>query len=161
MKGKFDDILQKNGKEKTKDTKIKPVKFGARVRKITSKNSVVEEESIERLKELWKNKKIVTRKIIFWKSMEIDPNLYGGVISVHHIGKLNNWFYYGFVKKFKLSLHKILSVDQKLPLDWEQNMVDLRERVSARQMASKSLYGTTLIPSVRDEYYVNTYHVPF
>ena len=55
-------------------------------------------------------RKRVTRNLIFWKVLELDPNLLGGVGSDKHMSKLKKWFYYGLKRWTKLSVGKIAIV---------------------------------------------------
>ena len=75
--------------------------------------------------------------------------------------KTRKWFYYGFVKRFDMSVRKISSVGQKLPpADWEAQMVNMRGRVRHRQGPKQPPDGSVVITGIRDTYYFNTDHVP-
>ena len=140
--------------------KKKSLKVDGRGRKMLDEKSRVEKELDRWLDEQFKNERRITRTMIFRKVMEIDPNFCGGVNDPELLNKLKRWFYYGAKLRCNLSVRKIASVGQKLPTDWEAQMVKVRERVRRMQKPALRGDGTVRIVGVKDEHLVNTDHVP-
>lgn len=160
LAGELEQLRTAMGKEKLKLLRSKTLDPKARGRKPTEERSHVDKELLKWLEDLWKNEKRVTRTMIFRKALEINPELYGGVQSEGFLGRMKNWFYYSFVKKFNLSCRKIASVGQKLPENWEEKMVDFRRRLTRRQDPQTRADGSTRVVGVQDAYYINTDQVP-
>lgn len=154
-KGDLNKLLGLTGKEKLKAMKKKSINPNARGRKPLNAASELEVKLGEWITKLEEEEKRITRTMIFRKALELEPGFCDGDIQ-----KLKKWFYYGFKKRFDLSIRKIASVGQKLPKNWEEQMVDMRGRVRHRQGASQQPDGRVLITGVTDEYYFNTDHVP-
>ena len=155
MRIKSQEMLGLSGKEKLKALKKKSINPNARGRKQLNSASSLEAELGRWITKLEEEEKRITRTMIFRKALELDPGFYGGDIK-----RLKKWFYYGFVKRFELSIRKIASVGQKLPKDWEAKMVQMRGRVRHRQQPLAQPDGRVLITGVTDAYYFNTDHVP-
>ena len=98
--------------------------------------------------------------MIFREAMKIDPLFEGRVDSGDLMPKLKKWFYYGFMKRFNLFIRKITSVEQKLPQDWKEKMVDMRGRVKHRQLPTEQPNDSIVLKGVHDADYFNTDHVP-
>jgi hypothetical protein len=153
--GLLNELLSLTGKEKMKSLKKKSINPNARGRKQLNSASELEEELGRWVTKLEEEEKRITRTMIFRKALEFDPDFQGGDLK-----RLKKWFYYGFVRRFDLSLRMIASVGQKLPKNWEAKMVDMRGRVRHRQRPSAQPDGRVLITGVTDAYYFNTDHVP-
>ena len=96
--------------------------------------------------------------IVFKKVLELNSNFKGGIKSEGFMGRMKNWFYYGFTKRHNLSHVRISGASRKLPQGWEAKVQQIITRVARHQVESRS--GTTLIPAICDERMVNTDHVP-
>eukprot|EP00957_Ditylum_brightwellii_P107269 8185167-Ditylum_brightwellii.AAC.1 len=84
----------------------------------------------------------------------------GGIESPDLMKRLKKWFYYRFMKRHKLSVCKISSVGQKLPADWKEKMVDMRDQVKYRQLPTQQTNDSIILKGVSDAYYFNTNYVP-
>ena len=93
--------------------------------------------------------------MIFRRAMEINPKFCDGDMK-----KLKKWFYYGFIKRQNLSVRKVASVGQKLPKDWEAQMVAMKGRIKARQKPEKRADGSIRVAGVKDKHFCNTDHTP-
>ena len=71
--------------------------------------------------------------MIFRKVLDIDPKFKGGVKADGYFNRLKKWFYYGFKVRHSLSVRNIAGAGQKLPLNWEQKLLDLHGKVRAIQ----------------------------
>ena len=113
--GKFEHILKLEGKEKKKVLRYKSVNVCARGRKRIDSTTRTEETLIEWIEEGWKLEQRVSRTSIFRKVLDIDPKFCGGVKEDGYLGRMKKLFYYGFVKSFDLSNHKMSGAGQKFP----------------------------------------------
>ena len=96
-------------------------------------------------------KQRLTRTMIFRKVLELNPDFLGGVKSKGYFVKMKKWFYGGFKIRYNYSLRKISGAGQKLPGDWEEKMVKLRDRVGIFTRAFEDRSNDVM---------VNTDHVP-
>jgi hypothetical protein len=151
----------KKGKERRKAMKKKTLNPAAKIgRQPTVHQNDLAQKVMETVEQWIEQDKRVTRTMIFRRALEIDPNFMGGINDPQCLTKMKKWFYYGFIKKHDLSVRKISSVGQKLPRNWEDQMVNMRDRVRHRQGPKKQPDGKVLITGVSDAYYWNTDHVP-
>ena len=102
----------------------------------------------------------MSRTMIFRKVLDIDPLFCGGVKANGYLGRLKKWFYYGYIKRQELLSRKISSAGQKLPNNWERELVNMRGEVRAKQNPVKRADGILRIAGVKDDYFCNTDHVP-
>jgi len=115
--GRLNELLSMTGREKQAAMKKKSPKLGSRGRKASEQQKDLEMQLNELIEKWIKDERRITRTMIFRAALKIDPSFMGGVGSDDLMTKLKRWFYYGFVKRFNLSIHKITSVGQKLPKD--------------------------------------------
>eukprot|EP00957_Ditylum_brightwellii_P105311 8028453-Ditylum_brightwellii.AAC.1 len=73
----------------------------------------------------------------------------GGIKSPDLMKRLKKWFYYGVVKRNKLSVCKIAIVGQKLPVDCKEKMVDMRGKVKRRQLPTQQTNSSMRIISTQ------------
>ena len=106
-------------------------------------------------KEQWKKKKVVTRGIIFHKSLCIYPKHSGGNSNNKIFTALKIWFYGDFKKREKLSKCRISSTGQKLPEKWEV-MVELIIDCVAQKQIPQQMPDGSFHPGVTDSNMGNT-----
>jgi hypothetical protein len=82
----------------------------------------MEKQLISWCDEQRESNKVITRGIIFRKSLELLPSFCGGKKSKKCFQKMKIWFYCGFKKRCKISKRRISSSGQKLPKDWENKV---------------------------------------
>ena len=106
---------------------------GPRGRKSIEFGTCTEEILTAWLEERWKLEQRVTCTMIFRNVLDIDPKFKGSVKADGYFDKLKKWFYYGSNVRHNLSVSTNSSVRQKLPLNWEQKLLDLHGKVCAIQ----------------------------
>ena len=80
--------------------------------------------------------------------------------------RLQTWFYFGFNRRYNLSNRKLASIGQKLPVDWEEHLRRLQERVARQQFPHTMNIGTeenpqmVAVPGLDDDHWINFDHVP-
>ena len=158
--GKLTKFLELDGYDRMKAMSGKLVHLGSRGRKPVSEVDRVEADLLEYLEDCWEKRKRVTRNIIFWKELDLDPNLLGGMGSDNHMEKLKKRVYYGLKRQEKLSIRNIASVGQKLPPNWKENINNMRGGVHTVQCPRIRPYGTVYLLGVRDANFCNTDNVP-
>ena len=162
MSGKLDKVMSlPKGKERAAAMRKKSAGKKGRGRQVMSGMGSMEVKLEAWIVKCNTEEKRVTSTMIFRKVVELDPNFLGGVESDKFMIKLKKWFYYGFIKRANLSVRKLASVGQKLPVNWQEKMVDLRARIRERQDPQRQPDGTVAVEGVKDKHYVNTDHVPF
>ena len=112
------------------------------------------------LKKRWRFDQRALLTMIFRKVLEIDPKFKGGVESEGHMSHLRKWFYYGFKVRHELSNRNICGARQKLPVNWEQKLIDMHGKVRAKKQPQMRSDGTICIAGVQDAHFYTTDHVP-
>eukprot|EP00956_Cyclotella_meneghiniana_P036000 scaffold120055_cov77-Cyclotella_meneghiniana.AAC.2 len=156
--------------------KSRTVNIGSRGLHVLNPHYEIEKKLIAQLEELWANNKCVSRTVIFWLVLELDPNFQvsggeGGRGSAGHMDRLKTWFYYGFKKRHRLSNRKIASIGigQKLPDRWQEKLRTQQQRVAAAQFPQTVKLGndddddeteTVNVPGIDDTDWYNFDHVP-
>ena len=140
--------------------KKKSVKVNGRGRKSIKLGTRTETVLMAWLEERWRLDQRVSRTMIFRQVLKIDPKFKGGVESEGHLSRLKKWFYYGFKVRHELSNRKICGAGQKLPVNWEQKLIDMHGKVRAKQQPQIRSDGTLCIAGVQDAHFCNTDHVP-
>ena len=177
--GRLDHILKQNEdemntKQKTAHKKTlnsKTVVPNARGRKVLDHDDETEKKLYEQLQELWAGDKRVSRVVVFRLVLDIDPMFKvsggpGGKGSAGHWYRLQTWFYFGFNRRYNLSNRKLASIGQKLPVDWEEHLRRLQERVARQQFPHTMNIGTeenpqmVAVPGIEDDHWINFDHVP-
>lgn len=161
MDGKLDQVLQLEGKEKRKAMKSKTLTINARGRKPCDELSQMETGVKTWLRGCYATDKRVSRTMIFRQALLLDPSFKGGPKSEGFIERMKNWFYYGFKVRANLSVRKLASVGQKLPLEWETVLARLTQNVRDIQNPQQRGDGSMRIEGVSDRFLINTDHVPF
>ena len=154
------DLEELEGKERWAALKKKSTRLNARGRKSIEFGTRTEEILMAWLEERWELEQRVTRTMIFRKVLDIDPKFKGGVKEDGYFDRLKKWFYYGFKVRHSLSVRKISGAGQKLPLNWEQKLLDLHGKVRAIQKPELRADGSVRIAGVKDTHFCNTDHVP-
>ena len=103
--------------------------------------------------------KVVTRGIIFHKSLCIYSKHSGGKSNKKIFTALKSWFYRDFKKQAKLSKCRISSTGQKLPEKWKVMVERIIDRVSPKQMPQQRPDGS-FHTGVMDANMGNTDQVP-
>jgi hypothetical protein len=158
--GLLNGLLGLEGRARQQAMKKKSPALDSRGRKMADNEKDLEEKLMAIIMKWIEDERRITRTMIFRQALEIDPLFMGGIESPDLMKRLRKWFYYGFVKRHKLSVRKIASVGQKLPADWKEKMVDMRGRVKHRQLPTQQTDGSIVLKGVSDAYYFNTDHVP-
>ena len=119
----------------------------------------IETEIYRYVKELWKEKKKVSRLIILRKVLEINPLFKGGRANNPKWFKcIKNWFYHGFCRRYNLSYTRVAGVSRKLPPNWKELHGSIVTWVAKSQTPRKE--GHLVIHHVPDEQMGNTDHIP-
>ena len=87
--GKYTKLLELYGSDRMKATRGELVYLRSRRQKLVSEVNGVETDLLEYLEDCWAKEKRVTRNIIFWMVIELDPNFLSSVGSDNHMAKLN------------------------------------------------------------------------
>ena len=129
---------KKASKSRTKDLKSKSIKTNACGRHVLNQDRGVEQLLFEKLEEYWADDKRVSRAVRFQTVLGIDPSFkvsggVGGKSSKEHLKRLKQWFHFGFKQRRYLSNRKISSVEKKLPLRLELDLMNPQKRITACQ----------------------------
>ena len=119
----------------------------------------MEQELKEWCKNQWNCRKVVTRGIMFRKSLELYPGHCGGRADPKCFARLKKWFYGGFKKRCRLSKRRVSSTGQKLPKDWRAKKASIMNRVAGAQMPTQRANGS-FRPGVEDDKMGNTDQMP-
>jgi len=150
--------LPESARDQAKYLKSKTAVPKTRGPQLAKDRAAVEKRLMAWVTKTCKRKKRVTRTMIFREVLKMDPKWYGGKGSKGFFKKMKQWFYFGFKKRHDLSICRISGAGQKLPLNWEAKMVDLRARVRRTQMPRT--IGMEVHAGVTDDDFLNTDHVP-
>ena len=104
----------------------------------------------------------ITRSKIFRQALFIDP-LHCGRHKKGFMGRMFEWFYKGFNKRYRITNRKISGAGQKLPDGWQKLHAELKERVKRHCVPHETTntHGTTKqVLGVDDAHFCNTDHVP-
>ena len=133
---------------------------GQKKRPITKQQEDMEEALFAYIANLWKEKKRVTRTIIFKKALELYLLFKGGrKTNPKWMHQAKGWFYYGFKKRYNLSYTRVAGASRKLPSNWKELLESINRRVAKSQTPRKE--GHLVIPAVPDGRVCNSDHIPF
>lgn len=118
----------------------------------------LEDDLYSFIEDLWRDKKKVSRIIIFRKVIELDKLFKGGTNDPTFFKQMKVWFYNGFCRRKNLSYTRIAGASRKLPSDWKEKQQRIIRSVAKSQTPRKE--GHTVIPAVTDSRMANTDHVP-
>ena len=158
--GRMDTVLKLEGTDKRNAMRSKSLNLSARGRKPIDQLGRMEAVLMTWLEERWRLEQRVSRTMIFRQGLVIDPKLCDGIKKDGYLERLKKWFYYGFVRRNNLSIRKIAGAGQKLPNNWEKELINMKGKVRAKQNPVMKPDGTIRIAGVRDANFCNTDHVP-